>query len=193
LGLHRQILGRGARPNPDSGKKSFMVLDFGGNVKRLGFYEDEINWTLTDKKLSNKVSKPRVKEKTIMTCKECDYLFSGTNTCPQCGYKIKDYGKKIAALDAELVQLGKSKKPKPTMAEKQRFYQMLEYYRREKGYSPGWEAHKFRSKFGVWPNSFRDYGPIEPERDVLNWIHYQNIRYHKGSKKAIDNNPQAVI
>ena len=192
LGLHRQILGRGARPDPASGKKSFMVLDFGGNVKRLGFYEDEIDWTLDDKRMANKLSKPRIKEKRIMECKECDFLFSGTNVCPQCGTKIKDYGKKVAALDAELVGIGKIKKPEPTMAEKQRFYQMLEYYRREKGYKEGWLGWTFKFRFKTWPRGFKDLSPIEPDANFKKWITYMNIRKAK-SKKRVDNDSQVIV
>lgn len=44
MALYRQMLGRGSRPFGD--KKDFFCLDFGGNVKRHGRYEDSIGWHL---------------------------------------------------------------------------------------------------------------------------------------------------
>jgi superfamily II DNA or RNA helicase len=42
LALWHQIIGRAARPHP--GKDFFRVLDFGGNVIRLGLWEEDIDW-----------------------------------------------------------------------------------------------------------------------------------------------------
>ena len=176
LGLHRQILGRGARPR--KGKDHFLVLDHGGNCRRLGYYEDPIAWSLDGKPASNKPKERRKGEKTILTCEMCSHLFTGP-ICPQCGHAIKDYGKKIAALDAELVKLGSSKEKKFTWDEKANFYGMLEFTRRVKGYAEGWVSHQFRRKFGVWPKGFKDMGPIEPDKAFDNWMTYQRIRYSK--------------
>lgn len=180
LGLHRQILGRGARPN--NGKESFLVLDHGGNVKRLGFYEDEVAWTLDGKPNATKIKKPRKKEKRLMTCSECSSIFTGRR-CPRCGYEIPDYTKKIEAFEAELVELGRNKKKPATTEEKRIFYGMLEYERRLRGYAQGWTAQQFRTKFGVWPNHYKDQGPIEPDTACKNWLTYQRIRWFKSKKR----------
>lgn len=180
IGFHRQILGRGARPL--NGKKSFIVLDHGGNVERLGFYEDEMYWTLDDKPCSNRVQKPRTKERKILTCDMCSAEFSGRR-CPVCGHQVKDYGKKIAAVDGDLVEIGKNKKPKATTEEKAAFYGMLEWMRREKGYQQGWAAHKFKAKFGSWPNHYRGTAPIEPDQAFKNYMTYQNIKFAKMREK----------
>jgi hypothetical protein len=111
----------------------------------------------------------------------CSFQHTG-GTCPKCGYKIPDFGKLIEAEEAELVNL---KKPEPaTMEDKKRFYGMLEYLRRSKGYKNGWMAHKYKSKFQVWPRGMDDVGPIPPDAKFNNWIIYQNIKYWKGKKKA---------
>jgi len=191
LGLWRQCVGRSLRPHPESGKTESIVIDHGGCCQLLGFIEEPVEWTLEGKK-AYRAKKSEKKEKPLFECEMCRSMHR-QHVCPQCGYKIKDYGKKVAALDAELVELGKTKKPKPTMAEKQRFYQMLEHERRRLGYNPGWGKHKFREKFGVWPNLFGDLGPIEPERDVLNWIKHQNIKFHYRKKKRVDNDSQVIV
>ena len=180
VGLHRQILGRGARPF--NGKAFFIVLDHGGNIERLGFYEDEMDWTLDGKDNANKPRKKREKERTILTCEMCSAEFTGKR-CPKCGHEIPDYGKKIAAIDASLERIGKTKKPKATTEDKRIFFGMLEWYRRMKGYQDGWSSHKFRSKFGVWPNHYKGEGPIEPDQTFHNWIKYQTIKWAKSKKK----------
>ena len=180
LGLHRQILGRGARPYP--GKDRFVVLDHGGNVRRLGYYEDEMAWTLEGRANANRPKKPRTKERSILICEMCTTSFSG-KVCPRCGHPVRDYAKKIAALDAELVRLDRGKEPKVTMEDKERFYRMLEYHRRQKGYAEGWLGHKFKSKFKVWPKGFKGLGPVEPDQKFYNWIKYQNIKWAKSKER----------
>ena len=128
------MIGRGARPFP--GKDQFIVLDHGGNIERLGFYEDEIEWSLDGKKLGYRKKVKKDKQKKALTCSVCDYIFFGS-ACPQCGTRIKDYGKKIEAMDAELVKLKKTDR-KYTMDDKRRWWGMLRYYCQEKGYSEGW-------------------------------------------------------
>ena len=180
LGFHLQLLGRGARPHP--GKETFVVLDFGGNVSRLGYYEDEIEWLLGAKEVAAK-KELRNKEKKIRTCAECTSLFTGP-VCSVCGLRIKEYKKLIETEDAELQEITKGErgKKKATMEEKRIFYAMLEYRRREKGHTDGWKSHKFRERYGVWPNSFKLVGPIEPDRGFDNYMKHLTIKWAKSKE-----------
>jgi hypothetical protein len=100
--------------------------------------------------------------------------------CTTCGFEVKHYGKKIAAIEAELEEITKGKERKQaTMEDKRRFYRMLEYHRREKGYAPGWSAHKFREKFGVWPKGFKGESPIEPDFEFSNYMRHLRIKWAK--------------
>jgi len=171
-----QMAGRGLRP--DIGKENCIMIDHSGLVNSHGFLNDEVYWTLAGKEKAWKKPIKRIKEKKIFTCDECETLFSG-NRCTLCGWEVPDWGKKILTTDDELEQIGKNKKPKATVEEKRRWYQMLEHIRRQNGYSYGWQSHKFREKFGVWPNRYKEFGPIEPDQAVLNWIKYQNIKWAK--------------
>jgi superfamily II DNA or RNA helicase len=183
LGLWRQCIGRGLRPHPESGKTECLVIDHGSGVRTLGMISDDIEWTLEGKK-GYKKKKQAKKEKPPLECSECRHIFKG-KVCPQCGLEVKNYGKKIEAIEAELQEItkGKSKKPKPTMEEKKKFMQMAEYYRRKKGYQPGYAAHLFKSKYGVWPNRFKDVSPIEPDRGFNNYLKHRAIAYHKRQEK----------
>lgn len=177
FGLYLQMVGRGARPS--EGKKEFIVIDHGGCIRRLGFYEDEIEWSLDGKKPAHRKKQEKHKEKKLMTCERCGCVFYGP-VCTTCGYEVKHYGKKIAAIEAELEEITKGKERKQaTMEDKRRFYRMLEYHRREKGYAPGWSAHKFKEKFGVWPKGFKGESPIEPDTDFSNYMRHLRIKWAK--------------
>ena len=188
-GRYIQMAGRGLRPHPE--KKDCIFIDHAGIINRHGFLEDEVEWTLSGKDKAWKKKVNRKKEKKIFQCDECTTLFSGSR-CSLCGWEIKGWSKKIATTDDEFVELGKTKKPKPTMAEKQRFYQMLEYHRREKGYKEGWLGWTFKFRFKTWPRGFKDLSPIEPDANFKKWITYMNIRKAK-SKKRVDNDSQVIV
>jgi len=180
MGLYRQMVGRGLRPAP--GKSEVVVIDHGKCVLELGFVEDQVSWSLNGKDLAYKKKVVRKKEKTIMECSECGFMFTGSR-CPQCGADVKDYGKKIEAAEANLVEIGKNKKRPATMEEKRRFYGMLEHYRYSKGYQPGWTAHKYREKFDCWPKGLKGSGRIQPDAGFMNWMKYLNIKAAKARAK----------
>lgn len=183
MGLWRQMGGRGLRPYPD--KKECVIIDHGGCIDRLGFFEDEIEWSLDGKKVAHKNKIVRKKEKHLMTCEECTYVFTG-NICPQCGFKVRDYYKIIETLDAKLVEVGRRKKSFTT-EEKREWFGMFEYYRRKKGYAPGWSAHKYREKFGVWPRNMNSVLPLPPTDEFNNYMKYLMIKFVKGKKKQYAN------
>lgn len=185
VGLWRQCIGRGLRPHPESGKTECMVIDHGNCVSNpeLGFIEDDIEWTLEGKKAYKK-KKPDKKEKPPLECSECRHIFRG-RVCPKCGAEIKNYGKKIEAVEMELQEIiRKGKKKKVfTMAEKCKFYQMAEYQRRIKKYSPKYANALYKEKFGVWPRGLENASPLEPDRGFKNYLTHKAIAYHKRQGK----------
>jgi DNA repair protein RadD len=181
LGLYLQMAGRGLRTHP--GKEEVIIIDHGGCIDRLGFIEEPRIWSLGGKKLAWSTTPRRKAEKTPMTCEMCSTVFAGPR-CPHCGYEVQDWGKKIKAIEAELVELKKPKQKEPTMEDKRRWYGMFEYYRRQHGYGRGWSSHKYRAKFGVWPQTVQNRAIIQPpDREVMNWIVSQAIRFRKEQEK----------
>ena len=80
LTLYNQMVGRGVRTYP--GKTHCVVLDFGENVQRFGFWEDEREWTLHKKIQSKKEGVSPVK-----LCPKCDRMNKPQNpTCVHCGF-----------------------------------------------------------------------------------------------------------
>ena len=51
-----------------------------------------------------------------------------------------------------------------------------------RGYASGWAAHKFRERFGIWPNDsqVRLASPREPSLKTKNWLRSRQIAYAKG-------------
>ena len=183
IGFHRQKLGRGARPC--NGKDSFIVIDHCGNVAgrkdSMGFYEDEISWTLEGKPLSNKLKEKRVKEKTLLNCEYCSTVFSGKR-CPTCGKEVTNYAKKVDALDAELTKLKKSDNRKLTTEEKKLWFRMFDYEKRRLGKTEKWLLAQYKSKIGVWPRNMDNLPPIEPNNECKNWLTYQRIKWIKSRR-----------
>jgi len=87
--LHIQMLGRGMRPHPS--KENCLVLDYGGNISRLGFVNDV---SIPEPNAINK-NTPKVKK-----CERCDALIStSAQKCKFCGTQV------IAKVTKEIVPL----------------------------------------------------------------------------------------
>ena len=82
LPLFLQMCGRGSRIA--EGKERFTILDFGGNVARLGFWQEPREWSL---KKQPKRDKGAEKPKPLKVCPECEALLPMPATsCEFCGY-----------------------------------------------------------------------------------------------------------
>ena len=100
LPLFLQMCGRGSRPNEI--KKQFTILDFGNNIQRLGFWENNRVWSL--KKVEQKTTE-KEDAGLIKICKKCGAMLRpSVKICPYCGaVKPKTKEEEIA----ELVLLSK--------------------------------------------------------------------------------------
>lgn len=103
-GLYIQILGRGTRPYP--GKKNTLVLDFGGNIVRLGPFNAPV------------IPKPRRKgdapagEAPVKACPECGtYVHTRVMDCPDCGYKFPPSSAVEKTASTAEVMVGASQTP----------------------------------------------------------------------------------
>ena len=181
MGLYRQMAGRGLRPFEN--KSECIIIDHGGCIDMLGFVEDDVEWTLDGKKSAYKKKVVREKEKHIMTCDMCSASFTGKR-CPRCGTEVPEYGKKIAAMDAKLVEIKGGKKKKLTTSEKKLWYQMFSYEQRRLGKTKGWLLAQYKSKTGVWPRNVDNLPPVEPSVECKNWLTSQRIKWIKGRQKG---------
>jgi len=78
--LHVQILGRGSRVSP--GKDNCLVLDFAGNVSRLGAINDVL--------VKVKGKSEGGGEPVMKACPKCDLLvYPAIKICPECSHEFK--------------------------------------------------------------------------------------------------------
>lgn len=77
-GLWVQMLGRGTRPSPDTGKTDCLVLDFAGNTKRLGPINDPVK--------PRKPGKSQGGDAPVKMCNVCStYNHGSARVCACCG------------------------------------------------------------------------------------------------------------
>lgn len=183
LGLYRQCCGRGLRPAP--GKVDCLILDHGNVIEEHGLLDWDTEWSLDGKKKAWKKPKKETVDK-LVKCRACHKVFMGANVCPDCGTPVKSFGKKIVTVEAELEELGK--KEKYNMGDKRNWYGMFKWYCREKGYSDGWIAHKYKEKFKVWPKNMDQVASVPPSEEFRNWIKYQNIKWAKSKRNEKSKN-----
>ena len=94
-------------------------------------------------------------KKGLLDCPACETLSIrlGGQPCPNCGWEPKRAGEFIATAEGELglVQGGRAKANEYGPEARQQWHAMLTGVAVERGYRPGWVAHKYREKFGDWP------------------------------------------
>lgn len=165
-----QILGRGLRSNP--GKENCYILDLAGNFMRhypamVEFFEEGAQ-TLDDGK--PKPPKPSIPaEKKPKKCPACKFVFGAGAFCPQCGYQFKTRSSVIHE-PGSLGAFDGSRALKMDREAKFTLFAELRFICGDRGYNPGWAAHKYRAITGVWPNGMRDVSPQPPRRETLNAV-----------------------
>lgn len=105
----RQIIGRGSRCHP--AKKDCVVIDHGGNVQRLGFFEDDPLWSLdiTTKETGEVGARPTIE------CPKCSAIYRG-GKCRSCGYEPTPRERKGQGLEfdgRELKEVTRKEKAEP--------------------------------------------------------------------------------
>lgn len=187
LMLYLQMLGRGLRIAES--KSDCLVLDHSGCVHRHGFAHDERPWTLEGEfsLVRDATSAAReTAEARQIDCPECAAVFSGTRTCPSCGYYLAPKGKIVETIDGELVEVGASLQP--DQQDRLEFYLELRGFARERNYSPKWPAAQYRSKFGTWPPwSWNDLPAAAPGLVTRRWCKSRLIAWRKAQQS---NNPR---
>jgi superfamily II DNA or RNA helicase len=86
LSLWHQMVGRGGRTSNKIYKPFLILIDLGGNVKRLGQWSQNVDW---ENIFYNGVKPAKKQKEELIQCDKCAYNWIGTNSdeCPDCGYK----------------------------------------------------------------------------------------------------------
>lgn len=175
-----QMVGRVLRPAP--GKTHALLLDHSGSVERIGHPFDDLPLELCDGS-PNKSGRQERERPEPKPCPSCKFVKpAGAHECPKCGFK-PERKSDVQVRDGELHRLDcKTKKP-ATPDRKQHVYSQLLQVARNKGYSSGWVAHKYRAMFDVWPRGMREV-TAAPSAELLSWLKSEQIRFAKGQQKT---------
>jgi DNA repair protein RadD len=170
--LFVQMIGRGLRTA--DGKADCLILDHSDNHIRLGFVTDIQHDHLDD---GRQRQKPVTKERQALPkkCPRCAFLRPAKIlACPACGFMPVPQTS-VATTNGELVEMRSRSTAMPV--DTTMFYRELKHYASERGYKAGWVAHKFRERFGCWPNGLEHLPPLEPSRATQNWIRSKQIAW----------------
>ena len=179
-GLYIQMVGRVLRPHESM--EEAIVIDHSGAVYINGFATDEHNWVLGTGKIKEPIIREREeREEQMIICEGCFRTYAGSNICPTCGTKHKPQSKYIETIDAQLGLVDKvtrkvKKKEQYGEGFKQRFYQELLGYCVVKKKKPGFANHKYKARFGNWPN-YPDVPALQPSKETLSYIKHLMIRW----------------
>ena len=180
LSLHIQQLGRGLRTAP--GKTDCVVIDHAGNLIRNGLATDPLPTELDDGKLGERADRrkeeKKVKEKI---CSHCGSIRVRPK-CDACGFEA-EFIQDVESGEGRLVELRQTNR-KTELQDKRQFYGELRGLAQMRGYSQHWADHKYREKFGVWPNRIKDVKPRSPQVATLNWVKSRNIAWFKARSQA---------
>jgi len=88
-GLYVQMIGRGTRLSPETGKENCLILDFGGNIARHGPFDDPAP-------PKNKVKGKGNADPLVKYCPECEADNPiAASTCYCCGYEFPGPERKV--------------------------------------------------------------------------------------------------
>lgn len=185
--LYTQIIGRGLRTA--DGKDECLILDHSDTTLRLGFVT-EIHHEAMDDGTGAKAQRREFPPAKPKECPKCHYVRAPkVRACPSCGH-VAEVSTQVETQDGDLAEVNGSNR-KADMTEKVVFIRQLKAYALGNGKRDGWVSHKYREKFGVWPNhpsltGARPADSVSPE--VGSWIRSRNIAWAKSQQRSREGN-----
>ena len=183
--LFIQIVGRGLRRDPESGKTDCLILDHSNTALTLGrpdeiHYEDFVSAKAATAAEKRKKEKDKKKPRLCPCCKFV--LLPKESDCPSCGYSFPPPVSNVVVEQGALVELGqKGKKGKYDRDDRQVWYSGLLWIARDRGYNKGWVSWKYKEAFGVWPKGLNET-PQYPDAVIINWVKSRNIAWAKSKQ-----------
>jgi len=171
-----QKVGRGARFNAEKypDKHDCVVIDHGGNTKRLGLFEDERHWTLdiTTKDPGDVGTRPTIE------CPKCQAIYRG-GKCRACGYEPTPKERRGQGLEFDGSELQEVKREEKKVNVKSAEDLMVSAL-----YKAGRSGRTWRQCFGIFKNLCEKQGTPHkvPRYVTVNEHRYEMLRY--GSSDA---------
>jgi len=153
LSLHHQMIGRGLRILPEENKQNCLILDHVGNHARLGWIDDQIEWSLEESFRANKSSKPKPKAESVRVCPKCFLNMRFTEmVCSNCGHKFKPM-REAKEVKGRLVEATRgAPRTYRTNDDALTYFTKKVLQAEEKNYKRGWAVGAFRRLFNKYPS-----------------------------------------
>ena len=185
--LYVQIVGRGLRIA--IGKADCLILDHSDTTLELGFVTD-IHHEALDNGKPKKKAVATARERKPRECSVCSFVRPpAVQRCPACGFEPERKPQEKPVIDGNLIEINSRTRAKMNKeagwTEKEQFIAELRLYAKQTNKKEAWVSHKYKDKFGVWPNDYRvrNVQPAGQLSDaVRNWIRAQNIRFARSVK-----------
>lgn len=161
-----QMIGRGFRPSPETGKEFLMIVDHMGNAGRMvdgefipkhGMPDWEHDWQLEGKKVGKKISPDH--PQPLTQCTECSRTFKPAPVCPECGHPVpirerkphEQIAGKIVEISAEQSRQDAEQERLEVLRRAQEVgmadsYEKLLAIALERGYKPSWAGVRWKIK-----------------------------------------------
>ncbi len=212
LTMYLQMVGRGMRPSPETGKRDCLLIDHGHVVETLGLPQSDFGWSLDGTRNMNREALERSRKITpeaMRTCGECSAVWVTSeqgHACPECGWKPAPRSKPITVQDADLEEMADQEMIEATDERVATFFRMACGWDMKrsgnlwKGVDPqtgksqankrrwvAWLRTRERFKFPEavqMPRFFWDLAPMEPSAEASGWLKFSLIRWARGRGKA---------
>jgi superfamily II DNA or RNA helicase len=143
----RQIVGRGLRVAAGVSKRC-TVVDLRGAVHVHGLPDEDVELSLDGEPVRR-----RAVSASVAQCPACWWIGPGpASVCPSCGKAIPAKRERQRLTPEQLVAVRET----ATRDDKQGHFNRLCDEAQAKGYKLGWVAYKFKSRWGHWPQGYRD-------------------------------------
>lgn len=186
-----QKCGRGLRNNgPD---KHLLIADHAGNMMDLGVFSDIFHDELDSRVPGDRTKPPsgNTAGKKPHKCPACNSIVSYASAkCTVCGTVLRSTSR-VTHADGELVEYSSDgmKREKPA-ENKQAWFSGFLHIAMARGHSQGWAAHRYRARFGVWPNGLRKEAAV-PTLEMRKYDQHLRIKYIRGKQKEESRGKQA--
>lgn len=159
VSLYLQMVGRGLRPSPATGKARALILDHAGCVMRRGelvhgLPDAERDYSLTADIQKRAKKGEQVAAPSITQCRTCYFVTAGApETCPKCGAVLRRAKSQVELVGAEAEAIAFDQVQKTAVANKGHvvFLRDLFWTAHEKSWKPKAAEMRFKTQFGFWP------------------------------------------
>ena len=182
FGLWRQMGGRIQRPY--HGHDHCFIQDHSDNSLVFGYPDEDVEWEIDgDESIAEKHRKKKAREKgddgkekgDIFKCDQCHTPYRGPH-CPACGYRSERKGKEIEMKKGELKELERKRANKEaTQMDKQKYWDKCLGWAIANDRKVGAASHRYRDKFGVWPNRDINNVPVSCQYQMTGKEFYHSV------------------